>query len=168
MYCIAYFTVSGQNTIGKELTLLSFIQHTVNEHYITYFNWLLKLHPAVMLQDCRIIAGCNSTNQLLHTVFCFLQPAVVLPINWLIDWLIDLYIILIIFSRLDEIQQCESTSYFFFCPLTVYLLPSSSKLAWEYGGIAVGLQQHLKHGIRLYQGQAEVLNISETSLGKQE
>ena len=75
-------TVSGQNTIGRELTLLAFIQHTVNEHYIAPFNWLLKLQPAVMLQDCRMTAGCNSTNQLLHTVFCFfLQPTMILTID---------------------------------------------------------------------------------------
>ena len=64
-------TVSGQNTIGRELTLLAFIQHTVNEHYIVPFNWLLKLQPAVMLQHCRMTAGCNSTNRLLHTFFLF-------------------------------------------------------------------------------------------------
>ena len=65
------YAVSGQNTIGRELTLLALIQYTVYECNIVDFNWLLKLLPAVMLQDCRIIVGCNSTNRLLHTVFCF-------------------------------------------------------------------------------------------------
>ena len=44
-------TVSGQNKIGRELTLLAFIQPTGNKQNAVNKNWLLKLQPAVMLQN---------------------------------------------------------------------------------------------------------------------
>ena len=43
--------VSGQNKIGRELTLLAFIQPTGNKQNAVNKNWLLKLQPAVMLQN---------------------------------------------------------------------------------------------------------------------
>ena len=44
-------TVSGQNKIGRELTLLALIQPTDDEQYAVNINWLLKLQPAVKLQS---------------------------------------------------------------------------------------------------------------------
>ena len=43
------YTVSGQNTIGINITLLVLIQPTDVEQYAVNNNWLLKLQPAVKL-----------------------------------------------------------------------------------------------------------------------
>ena len=44
-------TVSGQNTIGRELTLLALIQPTNDEQNAVNNSWLFKLQPAVKLQN---------------------------------------------------------------------------------------------------------------------
>ena len=44
-------TVSGQNTIGRELTLLALIQPASNKQNALNHNWLFELQPAVMLQN---------------------------------------------------------------------------------------------------------------------
>ena len=49
-HSIAY-TVSGQNKIGRELTLLALIQPTVIKQQAVNNNWLWKLQPAVILQS---------------------------------------------------------------------------------------------------------------------
>ena len=45
------WTVSGQNRIGRELTLLAMIQLTVIKQNAVTNNWLYELHLAVMLQS---------------------------------------------------------------------------------------------------------------------
>ena len=47
--CQPAYTVSGQNTIGRELTLLALIQPTDDEQKAVNNNWLLKLQLAVKL-----------------------------------------------------------------------------------------------------------------------
>ena len=44
------WTVSGQNKIGRELTLLALIQPTVIRQQAGNNNWLWKLQPAVILE----------------------------------------------------------------------------------------------------------------------
>ena len=46
-----YSTVSGQNRIGRELTLLAFIQPTDDKQNAVYNNWLLQLQPFVVLRN---------------------------------------------------------------------------------------------------------------------
>ena len=46
-----YYTVSGPNKIGRELTPLTLIQPTDFQQNAVNNNWLLKLQPAVMLQN---------------------------------------------------------------------------------------------------------------------
>ena len=60
---------------------LTLIQHTDNKQNIVCNTKRLKLHLAVILQNCSITFSCNSNNQLLHTTFCLLQPGV----TWAID-----------------------------------------------------------------------------------
>ena len=44
-------TVSRQNTMGRELTLLALIQPTDDQQNAVNNKWLLKLQPAVKLQS---------------------------------------------------------------------------------------------------------------------
>ena len=71
------YTVNRQNIIGIYIIPLTLIQFTVHEQNIVRNNWWLKLQPAVILQNCRLTAGCNSNNQLFQTRLCSLQPAVI-------------------------------------------------------------------------------------------
>ena len=48
---IFLYAVSGQNTIGIYITLLVLIQSTDVEQNAVNNNWLLKLQPAVQLQN---------------------------------------------------------------------------------------------------------------------
>ena len=57
------FTVSGQNIIGIYIIPLVLIQHADRKQNTVSNNWRLKLHPAVMLQNWSITAGCNSNNE---------------------------------------------------------------------------------------------------------
>ena len=45
------YTVSGQNTVGIYITLLILIQPTDVKQNAVNNNWLLKLQPAVQLQN---------------------------------------------------------------------------------------------------------------------
>ena len=48
----------------------------------------MKFHVALMLQNYSITAGCNSSNQMLHTTFCLLQPALI----WATDCCIQYFV----------------------------------------------------------------------------
>ena len=50
-FLIPSYAVSGQNKIGRELTLLALIQCTVIKQQAVNNNWLWKLQPAVILQS---------------------------------------------------------------------------------------------------------------------
>jgi len=85
-------TVSGQNITGIYIIPLVLMQLTDNQQIVVCNNqllklqlavrnkilyWLLELQPAVMLQFCNIIAGCNFNHQLLYTIFGLL------PVSWI-------------------------------------------------------------------------------------
>ena len=50
-FFVVAYTVSGQYTIGREFTPMALIQPTDDRQNAVYSTWLLKLQPAVMLQN---------------------------------------------------------------------------------------------------------------------